>query len=75
MYAWAARPCTPMYAMSLHPSLELGKQNCVGQSLAKQGRNAGYQARICSDFELTVEGEGEVDFFLTMKPVGARLRG
>jgi len=51
----------------------LGKQNCVGQSLAKAETQA-IVARICSEFELQVEDEGDVDFFLTLKPVGARLR-
>jgi len=51
----------------------LGKQNCVGQSLA-QAETFAIVARICSEFELSVESEGTVDFFLTLKPVGARLR-
>lgn len=51
----------------------LGKQNCVGQSLAR-AQTFCIVARICSEFELTVEAEGHVDFFLTVKPVGARLR-
>ena len=34
----------------------------------------GIIARICSELELTVECEGRVDFCLTVKPVGARLR-
>jgi cytochrome P450 len=51
----------------------LGKQNCVGQSLAKAETQA-IVARICSEFEMIVEDEGDVDFFLTLKPVGAQLR-
>mmetsp|Transcript_38415 Transcript_38415/g.70464 ORF Transcript_38415/g.70464 Transcript_38415/m.70464 type:complete len:486 (-) Transcript_38415:121-1578(-) len=51
----------------------LGKQNCVGQSLANAEVFA-MVARICSELELSVESEGSVDFFLTLKPVGARLR-
>ena len=51
----------------------LGKQNCVGQLLAKSETQA-IVARIISEFELTVVEEGTVDFFLTLKPVGARLR-
>ncbi|KAL7526862.1 hypothetical protein ACHAWF_001941, partial [Thalassiosira exigua] len=45
----------------------LGKQNCLGQSLAKAETFA-IVARICSEFELAVEEEGSVDFFLTLKP-------
>lgn len=33
----------------------------------------GIVARICSEYELWVECEGSIDFFLTVKPVGARL--
>eukprot|EP00578_Thalassiosira_sp_NH16_P011618 CAMPEP_0181122776 /NCGR_PEP_ID=MMETSP1071-20121207/25506_1 /TAXON_ID=35127 /ORGANISM="Thalassiosira sp., Strain NH16" /LENGTH=475 /DNA_ID=CAMNT_0023207793 /DNA_START=27 /DNA_END=1454 /DNA_ORIENTATION=+ len=50
----------------------LGKQNCVGQSLAKV-EMFGIIARICSEFELTLECEGILDFSLTVKPVGTRL--
>eukprot|EP00956_Cyclotella_meneghiniana_P004484 scaffold5537_cov54-Cyclotella_meneghiniana.AAC.5 len=51
----------------------LGKQNCVGQLLAKSETHA-IIARIIYEFELVVVEEGTVDFFLTLKPVGARLR-
>lgn len=51
----------------------LGKQNCVGQSLAR-AETCAIVARICSEFKLSVEDEGDVTFFLTLKPVGARLR-
>jgi hypothetical protein len=51
----------------------LWKQNCVGQSLAKAETQA-IVVRICSEFELMVEVKGHADFFLTLKPVGARLR-
>jgi cytochrome P450 len=51
----------------------MGRQNCVGQSLAR-AETFGIVARICSEFELTVEEEGRVTFFLTVKPVGARLK-
>mmetsp|Transcript_11065 Transcript_11065/g.23636 ORF Transcript_11065/g.23636 Transcript_11065/m.23636 type:complete len:483 (-) Transcript_11065:361-1809(-) len=50
----------------------LGKQNCIGQSLAK-AETVAIISKICSEFELSVEEEGTVDFFLTLKPVGARL--
>jgi len=51
----------------------LGKQNCLGQSLA-QAETFAIVARIVTKFELSVESEGTVDFFLTLKPVGAILR-
>ena len=51
----------------------LGKQNCVGQSLA-QAETAVVVARICSEFEVSVECEGTNEFGLTLKPVGMRLR-
>lgn len=51
----------------------LGKQNCVGQSLA-QAETYAIVARIVSEFELTVKDEGSIDFFLTLKPVGAILQ-
>ena len=51
----------------------LGKQNCVCQSLAR-AETSGIIARIISQFELSIETEGEVVFFLTLKPEGARLR-
>lgn len=51
----------------------LGKQNCIGQSLAN-AETFSIIARICSEFELSLESEGSVDFFLTLKPVGARLK-
>ena len=51
----------------------LGRQNCVGQSLART-EIFGIVARICSEFVLEVEEEGVVDLYLTLKPVGARLR-
>jgi cytochrome P450 len=65
-----------------HPTREMldsfipfshGKQNCVGQSLARAETSA-IVARICSEFELYVEDEGTSVFFLTLKPVGARLK-
>ena len=46
----------------------LGKQNCLGQSLA-QAETFAIVARIVTKFELSVENEGTVDFFLTLKPL------
>jgi len=51
----------------------MGKQNCIGQSLARAELFA-VVARICSEFELSVECEGSSDRNLTLKPVGMRLR-
>jgi len=57
---------------ALNP-FSLGKQNCLGQSLA-QAETFSIVARIITKFELSVETEGKVDFFLTLKPVGAILK-
>jgi len=57
---------------SMNP-FALGKQNCIGQSLANAEMHY-IVARICSEFDLSVEEEGSVDFFLTLKPVGVRLK-
>ena len=57
---------------ALNP-FSLGKQNCLGQSLA-QAETFAIVARIITKFELSVETEGSVDFFLTLKPVGAILK-
>ena len=57
---------------ALNP-FSLGKQNCLGQSLA-QAETFSIVARIITKFELSVETEGTVDFFLTLKPVGAILK-
>lgn len=51
----------------------LGKRICIGQSLAR-AQMYYIVARICSEFDLCVEEEGSVDFFLNLKPVGARLK-
>lgn len=51
----------------------LGKQNCIGRSLA-QAETHSIVARICSEFELSVECEGSSDFSITWKPVGVRLK-
>ena len=51
----------------------IGKQNCIGQTLAKAETSA-IIARILSEFELTVECEGRSEVSLTLKPVGVRLK-
>lgn len=50
-----------------------GKQNCVGQSLA-QAESHCIVPRILSEVELEVEDQGTITWFLTLKPIGARLR-
>jgi len=50
----------------------LGRQNCIGQSLANAELHS-IVARICSEFDLKIEEEGVLDHFLTLKPSGARL--
>mmetsp|Transcript_17566 Transcript_17566/g.26281 ORF Transcript_17566/g.26281 Transcript_17566/m.26281 type:complete len:428 (+) Transcript_17566:592-1875(+) len=44
----------------------LGKQNCIGQSLANTEIYS-LVPRICSEFELELVDEGETSFFLTLK--------
>lgn len=53
----------------------LGKQNCVGQSLAR-AETTSIIARIISEFELSVDESSSIssEFFLTLKPVNAILR-
>jgi len=50
-----------------------GKQNCVGQALAQAELHC-IVPRILSEVELEVEEEGSITWFLTLKPVGARLK-
>lgn len=50
----------------------LGKQNCVGQALAKIELDT-VIARICSEFDLSVADKGVTEYFMTMKPSGAKL--
>lgn len=55
-----------------HLPFSLGKQNCLGQALARVELQS-IIGMICSEFDLEVEDEGTSTFFLTYKPVGARL--
>ena len=50
----------------------LGKDNSVGQSTGESGDVCYlWLGLLSSEFEqLTVESEGSVDYFLTLKPVG-----
>jgi len=50
----------------------LGRRNCVGQSLANAELYT-ILATLISGFEFTVFDEGEKDYFVTLKPVGAKL--
>jgi cytochrome P450 len=50
-----------------------GKQNCVGQSLAKVEIYS-LIPQICSKFELELENEGSTEFFLTLKPVKTMMK-
>jgi len=50
----------------------LGKQNCVGQSLANEQLHC-ILPRIVAEFDLTVKDEGTVEYFLTLKPAKAML--
>ena len=54
-------------------SFSAGKQNCVGQSLAKAEVHC-IVPRILSEVELEVEDEGAITWFMTLKPIGARLK-
>lgn len=49
-----------------------GKQNCLGQSLANSEINS-IVPLLCSKYTFEVVEEGRADYFLTLKPAGARL--
>mmetsp|Transcript_2002 Transcript_2002/g.2423 ORF Transcript_2002/g.2423 Transcript_2002/m.2423 type:complete len:130 (+) Transcript_2002:2-391(+) len=51
----------------------LGKQNCIGQSLAT-AEIYSIVPRICAEFELELVDEGETNFFLTLKPANVMLK-
>ena len=50
-----------------------GKQNCIGQSLAQAEMHC-MVPRILSEVELEVDDPGSITWFLTLKPIGCRLR-
>lgn len=50
-----------------------GKQNCVGQALANAELHC-IIPRILSEVELEVETEGRITWFLTLKPIGVKLK-
>ena len=51
----------------------LGVRNCVGQALATAELNS-ILPRIVSQYDFEIEEEGSLDFFLTLKHVGTKLR-
>ena len=57
---------------SAYMPFALGRRKCVGQSLAYSELFI-CLATLIVDYEFSVFDEGMVDFFLTLKPVGAKL--
>ena len=51
----------------------LGKRNCIGQSLAVAELYS-VLPRLLAEYTFDVETEGELEFFLTLKYVGAQLK-
>ena len=51
----------------------LGKQNCIGQSLANEQLHC-IVPRIIAEFELSVKDEGTAEYFMTLKPSKAMLQ-
>jgi cytochrome P450 len=51
----------------------VGNRNCIGQSLATAELNS-VVPRLLLDYSFELEEEGELDFFLTLKYSGARLK-
>jgi len=60
-------------ALAAHMPFSLGRRNCVGQSLASAELHS-VLARLVVDYDFTVEDEGRVEYFITLKPLGARLK-
>lgn len=50
----------------------LGRRNCLGQALAIAELN-NVLATLIAEYEFSVFEEGTVDYFLTLKPIGAKL--
>mmetsp|Transcript_14204 Transcript_14204/g.32649 ORF Transcript_14204/g.32649 Transcript_14204/m.32649 type:complete len:488 (+) Transcript_14204:407-1870(+) len=63
----------PTKAMTDFAPFAMGKQNCMGQSLA-QSNMLTIVARIISAYELSVVKEGKAVYNLTLKPTGVLLR-
>jgi len=51
----------------------LGNRNCIGQSLATAELDS-VLPRLVARYNMHLESEGELDFFLTLKVNGARVR-
>ena len=58
---------------SLHYILVGRKRNCIGQSLTMAEMNS-VLPRLLSRYKFHTETQGELDYFLTLKYAGARLR-
>mmetsp|Transcript_19898 Transcript_19898/g.37156 ORF Transcript_19898/g.37156 Transcript_19898/m.37156 type:complete len:435 (+) Transcript_19898:3-1307(+) len=51
----------------------LGTRNCLGQSLATCEMHS-VLSQVCANYNFEVVDEGTVDFLITLKPVGVRLK-
>jgi len=51
----------------------LGNRNCIGQSLA-MAQIYSTISKLLANYSFEVEDEGELDYFLTLKYVGCRLK-
>jgi cytochrome P450 len=56
-----------------HMPFSLGKQNCVGQSLANAEIHT-LIPQIFANFELELEEEGIMEYFITMKPIKTMIK-
>jgi cytochrome P450 len=54
-------------------TFSLGVRNCVGQALATAELDS-ILPRIVSEYDFEIEEEGSLEFFLTLKHVGTKLR-
>jgi len=50
-----------------------GKRNCIGQSLAMSEMQS-ILSRLCVEYNFELVDEGTTGFFITMKPIGVRLK-
>ncbi len=51
----------------------LGKQNCIGKSLANAEMH-NIIPRICSKYDFEIVEEGTMQYFITLKPANAMLK-